>query len=132
MSVILEYQKAIFAKLAGDAPLAALITGVYDAVPQDVIAPYIYFGDVAADEMPNLAVDISQINFIIFCVVESAGKKDVLEIAAAVAQALHLANLAVAGYEHINTQLLRQDIQRESNGVTYIAKLEFIGVVSSL
>lgn len=130
MSALFEYQKSIFEKLSADAALSTLSTGVYDNVPQDATAPYIYFGDVSAEQIPNLSKNLQRINFIIFCVAESAGKKEVLEIANAVADALHLANLSVAGYEHINTKLQNQDAQRQSNGVTYIARMEFVGVVS--
>lgn len=130
MSAIFEYQKAVFEKLSVDAELVTLINGVYDNVPQDVYAPYVYFGDVAVEEIPNLGANVQRINFVIFCVAESAGKKEVAEIAAAVEQILHLSNLSVAGFEHINTKLVNQNIERQSNGVTYIAKLEFEGVVS--
>lgn len=130
MSTIFEYQKAVFEKLDADASLATLINGVYDNVPQDATAPYIYFGDVAAEQIPNLSKNLQRINFTIFCVAEGAGKKDVLEIAAALAEVLHLASLNVGGYEHINSRIISQEAERQSNGVTYIAKIELEGVVS--
>ncbi len=44
-TALLEIQKAVYAKLTGDATLMSKITGVFDAVPQNQAFPYIVIGD---------------------------------------------------------------------------------------
>ncbi|MEV7584389.1 DUF3168 domain-containing protein [Streptomyces erythrochromogenes] len=44
-------QQAVYARLTGDAELKALITGVYDYVPEDVVFDYVTIGE--ATEIPD-------------------------------------------------------------------------------
>lgn len=131
MSAILEYQKAVFAKLNADSAVMDVVTGVHDIVPQGATAPYIYFGDVASEEATNLAKEMYKISFVVFCVTESMGKKEAAEIADLVRKSLHLATLNLSGFSHINTRLVDEDIELASNGQTYLAQLEFEAVVSA-
>lgn len=39
-------QQAVYAKLTGHAPLMALISGVYDEVPEDAAHPYVSLGSI--------------------------------------------------------------------------------------
>lgn len=39
-------QQAVYAKLTGHAPLMALVTGVYDEVPEAVAHPYVSLGSI--------------------------------------------------------------------------------------
>ena len=39
-------QQAVYAKLTGHAPLMALVTGVYDEVPENVAHPYVSLGSI--------------------------------------------------------------------------------------
>lgn len=129
MSAILEYQKAVYAKLVADSNITAAVVGVYDIVPQGAIAPYIYFGDVVCEEIGNLAGDMCRISFPIICVTESSGKKEAAEIANLVRKSLHLSELDVTGFEHINTRLTEEEIELSSNGTTYLAVLDFEAVI---
>ena len=130
MSAILEYQKAVYARLQADSALVAQVQGIYDSVPQNAVAPYIYFGDAAAETAENLAKKAEKISFTIFCVSENLGKMQVAEIAEKVAVLLHRANLTITGYVHINTRFVEQKISLASNGINYFAELVFEAVVS--
>lgn len=48
MSVVV--QKAIYAALTGNAPVMALVTGVYDHPPENVVLPVIGIGNDSADD----------------------------------------------------------------------------------
>lgn len=130
MSAILEYQTAVFAQLNADSALMAEIEAVYDIVPQGAVAPYVYFGDVTCEDAANLAAEQCKIDFQIICVTESSGKKQAAEISDLVRKSLHLAQLSLIGYEHINTRLLNEEIELASNGINYLATLGFEAVVS--
>jgi hypothetical protein len=39
-------QQAVYAKLTGHAPLMALVTGVYDEVPETAVHPYVSIGSI--------------------------------------------------------------------------------------
>ncbi len=39
-------QQAVYAKLTGDAPLMALVSGVYDEVPEAAVHPYVSLGSI--------------------------------------------------------------------------------------
>jgi len=41
-----EIQKSVFGKLTGDVPLMALVTGVFDFVPQAQAYPFIHIGEM--------------------------------------------------------------------------------------
>ena len=55
MSADLELQKAIYARLAGDEDLAALLaTRIYDNVPGDAGFPYLAIGENETRDWPDL------------------------------------------------------------------------------
>jgi ubiquinone biosynthesis protein UbiJ len=130
MSAILEYQKAVYAALQADASLIAQVQGIYDSVTQNAVAPYVYFGDVAAETAENLAKNAVKISFTIFCVTETLGKLQAAQIAENVRAIIHRANLVVAGYDHINTRFVEQEISLANNGINYFAEVVFEGVVT--
>jgi hypothetical protein len=130
MSAVLEYQKAVYTALQANATLVAQVQGIYDSVPQNASAPYVYFGDVDVKESANLSKNAVNIEFVIFCVTESLGKLQAAEIAENVCAILHRANLAVSGYTHINTRFVEQQISIANNGINYFAEMVFEGVVS--
>ena len=131
MSAILEYQKAVYAKLQADSALVASVQGIYDSVPQNAVVPYIYFGDATTEDTSNLAKNSAKINFTIFCISETLGKKQAAEIAEKIRALLHRATLTLSGYTHINTRYVEQKISLAGNGINYIAELLFEAVVSA-
>lgn len=49
-TAVLNLQTAEYARLTGDAPFMALVTGIYDSVPKGTLRPYVTIGE--ATEIP--------------------------------------------------------------------------------
>lgn len=100
---LLEVQTAIYDKLTGDSTLMALITGVYDHVPEGTVHPYVVIGETTAtaenahdrigkDQVVTLHVWSKQHGF-----------SEALEIAARICTVLEHQSLTVSGYDHVLT-----------------------------
>ncbi|MFD6874533.1 MULTISPECIES: DUF3168 domain-containing protein [unclassified Streptomyces] len=48
-SALWPLQRALYGRLTGHTPLTALVTGVYDEVPEDVTCPYVSLGSITED-----------------------------------------------------------------------------------
>ncbi|MGA5669016.1 DUF3168 domain-containing protein [Streptomyces pseudogriseolus] len=48
-SALWPLQRAVYAKLTGHQPLMALVSGVYDEVPENVAHPYVSIGSITED-----------------------------------------------------------------------------------
>ncbi len=53
MSAIWPVQQAVYARLTGDAELAALISGVFDEVPEAKDKPYVAFAEITETAMDS-------------------------------------------------------------------------------
>lgn len=63
-SALWPLQRAVYARLAADGPLNALVSGVYDEVPEDVPFPYLTIGSITeqvddAHNQRGLAADVT-------------------------------------------------------------------------
>jgi len=132
MSAILEYQKTVYNALQANSGLVAQVQGIYDSVPQNAVSPYVYFGNVTSETAENLAKNVVKINFTILCVSETLGKLQAAQIAEKVRASLHLANLSITGYTHINTRFIAQEISLTNNGINYFTELNFEAIVSEI
>jgi len=117
-------QHAIYNALTGDAPLMALITGVYADVEQpnlpeeDGDFPYITFGkDVASmydTKTKNGATALCQIDIWS----RQNNLIEAKEIADAVYSVLQKGSLAITGANHIATRIERQEFTLDPDGQT--------------
>lgn len=130
MSATLELQKSIYAILSVDSGLLARVTGVYDSVPQNAVAPYVYFADVETVDISGLAKKKYHVTFEINSISESLGKKDSAEIAEIVRGLLDGKKPTIAAYENANIRFVSQSIAVASDGKTYIAKQKYEGVIT--
>lgn len=118
-TALLEIQKAVYAKLTGDATLMSKVTGVFDAVPQNQAFPYIVIGD--ATEVPwdhmggkrghetTMALHIwSRYN----------GFAEALGILADVNRLLDRAALAVTGFATVQCAYEWSTTLRDPDGIT--------------
>ena len=123
MSVIWETQKAVYEKLTGDTALMAMISGVYDHVPERSEFPYVTMGDIRANDNSVKATQGYQLDLNINVYSRGKGRKEILEIMSKVQELLVNENLAVVGGNHINTRFLSQGTALAKDGVTYQGKL---------
>ncbi len=112
-------QTAIFAKLTGNAPLMALVSGVYDIAPVDTPLPYITIGNDSARSTPTKTSDGQVITVSISVWSTYAGRAQAKTINAAIADVLHNAALAPAISCQLQDSLTRLDSRnRLVEGVT--------------
>lgn len=129
MSATLELQKAIYEILSADSGLLSRVTGVFDSVPQNAVAPYVYFADVQTTDISGLAKTKFQIEFEINVISESLGKKDSAEIAEIVRNLLDDVTPEIAGFEDLQINFLSQTIAVASDAKTYMAKQKYEGII---
>ena len=101
VSPMLAVQQALYVKLTGDAALTALITGVYDFVPEDVAFPYLVIGE--AIETPDNSHDRYGWQTVVTLHVwtRSRGHAKGLGIGKRITQLLDHQPLTVTGFDHV-------------------------------
>ena len=77
-------QKALFDELTGDAPLQALIVGVFDEIPQNTALPYVQIGDATSRPWHVFARTGWQVDATIIVHSENPGNLESLNIAEAI------------------------------------------------
>src|SRR5438874_11107225 len=117
----LALQKAMRARLAGDALLVALIGGarVYDDVPQGTSKPYVAFGDIATRDW-STKDSRGEEHFVTLHVwSDERGKKQAYEVIAAIDRVLDGAALILEGHRLINLATTFWTVTREAPGELY-------------
>lgn len=94
-------QTAVFAKLTAYAPLMALVTGVFDEVPEGAVLPYVSFGpitEVVDDAHDRQGLDTT---IVIHVWSDYPGNAQAADIFAAVDAALDRVPLTVVGFADV-------------------------------
>ncbi len=113
-------QQSIFAALAADATLVALLGGprVYDDVPQASAFPYLTFGHSLVRDWSTGSEDGSEHVVTLHVWSQEKGKKEAHEIMGAVRTALHDQALSLAGHRLVNLRHELSEARREPDGDT--------------
>jgi len=113
-------QQSIFATLAADATLLALLGGprVYDDVPQASAFPYLTFGHSLVRDWSTGSEDGSEHVVTLHVWSQGKGKKEAHEIMGAVRTALHDQVLSLAGHRLVNLRHELSEARREPDGDT--------------
>lgn len=98
---LMEVQHALYNKLHGDGVLMAMVSGLYDVVPQRTAMPYIVIGDGQAADIPADAVSLSQLSLRIDIWADANGRKPVLIIMNRIFSLLHLGTLTLSGFQQV-------------------------------
>ena len=77
-------QQAIFERLRADTALAALLTGVYDEVPEGTARPYLTVGDTTFEDASTKDRAATTITFTLFVWTDETGQMQAKELMAAV------------------------------------------------
>jgi hypothetical protein len=95
-------QQAVYAKLTGHAPLTALVSGVYDEVPENVAHPYVSIGSITetTDDAHNQRG--LEANVVLHVWSKYRGFKEAAGILAALDGALDRQPLTVAGFRDVS------------------------------
>lgn len=114
-------QQAIFARLAADTGLLALLGAprIYDDVPQRADFPYVTFGPGLARDWSTGSEDGSEHIITLHVWSRASGKKQACEIMDALRAALHEQTLTLSGYRLINLRHEQSEARRDTDGATY-------------
>ncbi|MBN8531724.1 MAG: DUF3168 domain-containing protein [Alphaproteobacteria bacterium] len=125
----LAVQKALVAKLAGDATLMGLITAVYDFVPEDAVFPYLTLGDgVARDYAVKDAKGMEHLLDLHFWS-RGRGRKALLDIAERVYALLHEGTMTVTGHALINMRVEAVETELMADGIVWHGRMRVRVVV---
>jgi len=118
MSFEVAIQTAIYDKLIADAGLMALISGVYDAVPQTEVFPYVTIGDDNHSDWSTNTTLGTEVRATINVWSRDRGRREAKLIQAEIYDALNRATLTYTGYDIINIELEGSDSFIDADGLT--------------
>ena len=123
-------QKAVFAALAADAALLALLGGprIYDDVPQASAFPYISFGPSTARDWSTGTDTGTEHTITLNVRSQTKGRAQVHEIMAAAREALHGQQPTLDGHHLINLRHEFSEARRSADGETYHGTARFRAV----
>lgn len=129
----LELQKAIFAQLSTDAPLADLLGGpkVYDHAPADVAFPYVTFGRTSLFDWSTDTEGGSEQILTIHAWSKRQGKREALRIMEAVRLALEGELPALDGFRLVLLRLEDADARFEESEAVHHGLLRFRALVET-
>lgn len=118
MSFETALQTAIYVALSNDAPLSALVMGVYDDVPQSSAFPYVTIGEDVHTEWDTDTSSGSDATITIHAWSRAPGRKETKQIQGAIYDALHRSNLAVTGYATVGVDWQQSESFIDADGET--------------
>lgn len=120
----LPLQQAIYSALTGNAPLMALVTGVYDHVPQDTPYPYMVLGDPLVQDVSNMKDSQLAVSIPLTIWSREGGRKETGALSEMVHALLHEAMLTLTGQTLISLRVSRMNTDRMNDGITYRAQMD--------
>lgn len=114
-------QKALFAKLTGDAGMLALLGGprVYDEVPLRAEFPFVTFGQTIERDWSTGTEPGQEHTITLHVWSRGRGRKEADEILSAAGTALHDQALTLTGYRLVNLRHEFTDARRDTDGETF-------------
>jgi hypothetical protein len=123
-------QQAIYAALTGDAPLLALLGGarIYDDVPVRDQFPYVTFAQTSERDWSTGGEAGAEHIVTLHVWSRGGGRKEVLQIMAAMRTGLHEAALSLSGFRLVNLRHEISEARRDPDGETYHGIVRFRAV----
>ena len=114
-------QQSVFAALASDAPVLALLGAprIYDDVPQGAAYPYLTFGQSTLRDWSTGGEEGDEHVVTLHVWSRGGGRKETHAIMSALREALHDQPLTLAGHRLVNLRHEFSDARREPDGDTY-------------
>ena len=122
-------QTAIYGQLSGDSALTALVTGVFDDVPENTNYPFVRIGEETILDNSTKDLQGQEITITIHAYSEYRGKREVKQILGAIYDALHDSDMIVSNANLINFRFEFSDIVTESDGITRHGVMRFRAVI---
>jgi hypothetical protein len=120
---LIDAQKKIFEALNNNTEIIAIVTGVFDYVPEDVVTPYITFGQMLSSEDKTKTDDGEKINVFIEIWSENQGRKEALEILTLAEKSLET-EFVFTDADVLEQKTINREVVEETYGVFH-ATLEF-------
>jgi len=127
-------QQAIYASLAGDEALTALLGGsrVYDHVPERAAFPYVTFAPGSVRDWSTGTESGCEHTIVLHVWSRGAGRKEALAIIDALSTRLHDAGLSLAGFRLVNLRHETSEVRRDADGETFQGIVRFRAVTEEL
>lgn len=129
-SPALSLRAAVFAALAADAGLLALLGGVriHDVPPADADFPFVALGEAVVADWSTATEAGTEQALTLHAFSRSGGRAQAFALAAAIGAALHDAPLVLSGHRLANLRATTSEVRREADGRTFHALVRFRAV----
>lgn len=115
----LPMQQAVFTALTGNAELMAMLTGLFDNVPQKHPFPYVTMGDQTVTDWDSHTFDGANSTLTIHTWARGASRKPCLEIMSKIYSILHNGPLTVPGFSVVVCRFEFGESSLDPDGQTY-------------
>lgn len=102
---LMEVQRALYTKLSGDGVLMGMVSGVFDAVPQNTAMPYVVIGDGNQKIHPADAAVVTECQLELQVWTDAKGRKTALTILNRLHALLHLGTLTLSGFQQVTLRV---------------------------
>jgi hypothetical protein len=125
-----DLQKSVYAALAENAPLAAVLGAerIYDAPPQAAAFPFVVIDQMQIRDWSTATEDGAEHVLMLHVWSRNEGKSEIYEIADATRAALDGAALSLDDHRLINLAHQYSDLRRDEDGKTYHGIVRFRAV----
>lgn len=127
----LPLQKSIYQALTADAPLTAMITGVFDNVPQSTDFPYVTIGESIVNDWSTKTSSGFEQFISIRVWSREGGRKEAVSVMEKIYSLLHGASLTVEGLKLVLIRQLSSNVTLENDGWTYQGIMRFRALLES-
>ncbi len=131
-AALFEIQKAIYAKLTGDAVLMGKVAGVFDAVPPNQAYPYLVIGDATEVPWDLFGTLGNEITMTMHIWSRYAGFAEALNILAEINRVLNRAALVLTGYNTFVCIYEWSETLRDPDGITRHVPVRYRIIVETL
>ena len=123
-------QERIYSTLNGDSTLGALITGVFDAVPDDTTLPVVVIGEQSSSDNGTKSLDARDYVFNVEVFSDYRGMKEIKNIQKEIYRLLHESSLSVSGASFVNCRCEFTTDILEDDGITRHGVMRFRAYVT--
>jgi len=118
---LVEFQKAVYDALNNDTTLSAIVSGVYDFVPQGTSYPYAVIKQNKVKDWSTISTIGYEVEMEIEVFSKERGNKTVLEISSRIHELLHDTTLALGGgHQLVDIRYNDGGVKRSKDGLVYI------------
>lgn len=118
-------QQAVFSALSGDATLSAMVSGVFDHVPEGQAFPYVTIGESSAADFSTKTEAGQEHTMTIHAWSRERGRKETKQILARIYDLLHDQALSVAGFTNVLTRYVSAETVLEEDGLTHHGRARY-------